>query len=72
MKNRKQQKSDDEIEADVLKTRDDPAAWEVLPPVPPSHSPRPDWVVALERKHNKREPYEAVRKRLIKAGKLRG
>jgi hypothetical protein len=72
MKNRKRQQSDDEIEADVLNKLNDPAAWEVLPPVPPSHAPRPDWVVALERMDSKHEPYEAVRKRLIKAGKLRG
>ncbi len=31
-----------------------------------------DQLVAEERKHDNREPYEAVRKRLIKAGKLRG
>lgn len=31
-----------------------------------------DQLVAAERKNDKREPYEAVHKRLIKAGKLRG
>ncbi len=30
-----------------------------------------DQLVAAERKNDKREPYEAVRKRLIKTGKLR-
>jgi hypothetical protein len=31
-----------------------------------------DQLVTEQRKGDKREPYEAVRKRLIKAGKLRG
>jgi hypothetical protein len=31
-----------------------------------------DQLVAEQRSDDKREPYEAVRKRLIKAGKLRG
>jgi hypothetical protein len=31
-----------------------------------------DQLVAEQRKNDKREPYEAVRKRLVKAGKLRG
>jgi hypothetical protein len=38
------------------------AAWEDLY----------DQLVAEQRSNDKREPYEAVRKRLIKAGKLRG
>lgn len=41
--------SDDEIEAEVLATRDDPAAWELVAVVPPSASPRPAWM--LRRKH---------------------
>lgn len=41
--------TDDEIEAEVLATRDDPSAWEVLPLVPPSGSPRPEW--AMREKH---------------------
>ncbi len=49
MKNRKLKQSDDEIEAEVLRTRDDPSAWEVLPPVPPSNAPLPDW--AVQAKH---------------------
>ena len=41
--------TDDQIEAEVLATRNDPSAWELLPPVPPSSSPRPAWM--LRRKH---------------------
>jgi len=41
--------SDDEIEAEVLATRDDPAAWELVAVVPPATSPRPAWM--LRRKH---------------------
>ena len=42
MNDSKQAQSDDEIEAEVLATRDDPALWELLPPVPPPSSPRPE------------------------------
>lgn len=42
MNDSKQTQSDDEIEAEVLATRDDSALWEVLPSVPPSSSPRPE------------------------------
>ena len=36
--------TDDEIEADVLAKRDDPAAWEQPVYVPPLRVPRPAWV----------------------------
>jgi hypothetical protein len=44
MKSRKQTMADDQIEAEVLATRGDPAAWESLAFVPPSTSPRPVWM----------------------------
>jgi hypothetical protein len=49
MKSRKRKASDDQIEAEVLATLDDPSAWEVLPLVPASSSPRPAWM--LRNKH---------------------
>lgn len=45
MKSRKKKATDDEIEADVLATRDDPTVWEAMPFVPPSRSPRPSWML---------------------------
>lgn len=45
MKDRKQKQTDDEIEAEVLGNLRDASAWAVLPPVPPSSSPRPDWAL---------------------------
>ena len=41
---KKPQPSDDQIEAEVLARRSDPSAWEVLPFVPASSSPRPAWM----------------------------
>ncbi|MDP9194044.1 MAG: hypothetical protein M3P06_20300 [Acidobacteriota bacterium] len=52
MKNRKQKQHDDEIEAEVLDRLRVASAWEVLPSVPPSSSPRPEW--ALREKHLRR------------------
>lgn len=50
MRSRKKTRpTDDQIEAETLATRSDPSAWEVLPPVPPSSSPRPGWM--LRSKH---------------------
>lgn len=49
MTSRTPKRTDDEIEAEFLATRDDPSAWEVLPLVPPSRSPRPEW--ATREKH---------------------
>lgn len=49
MKSRKQTLTDDQIEAEVLRTREDPSAWEPLPFVPASKSPRPAWM--LRNKH---------------------
>jgi hypothetical protein len=49
MKPRKKKMTDDEIEAEVLMTRNDPDAWEALPFVPPSQSPRPAWM--LQNRH---------------------
>jgi hypothetical protein len=49
MTSRKQRSTDDQIEAEVLATRDDPSAWEALPFVPASSSPRPGWM--MRRKH---------------------
>lgn len=49
MKDQKQKQTDDEIEAEVLGKLRDASAWEVLPSVPASSSPRPDW--ALREKH---------------------
>jgi hypothetical protein len=37
--------TDDEIEVEVLATRDDPSAWEALPVVPSAASQRPQWAV---------------------------
>jgi len=44
MKLRKSKLTDDEIEAEVLAKRNDPSAWEALPFVPASTSPRPVWM----------------------------
>lgn len=41
--------TDDEIEASAWARRNDPDAWEVLPFVPASSSPRPEWM--LRKKH---------------------
>ncbi len=49
MKPRKARASDEQIEAEVLAKRDDPTAWEALPFVPASSSPRPAWM--LRKKH---------------------
>src|SRR5829696_1535146 len=46
---KKAQPTDDQIEAEVLARRGDSQAWEVLPFVPASSSPRPEWM--LRRKH---------------------
>lgn len=46
---KKARPDDDQIEAEVLAKRTDPGAWEVLPFVPASSSPRPAWM--LRRKH---------------------
>jgi hypothetical protein len=43
MTKRNQKRTDDQIESETLATRHDPSAWEVLPRVPPSRSPRPEW-----------------------------
>jgi hypothetical protein len=41
-----EQKSiDDQIEAEVLSTRDDASAWEAVGSAPASTSPRPAWMV---------------------------
>jgi len=45
MKSHKLNRTDDQIEAEVLAKRDDPSAWEKLPFVPPSGSLRPDWML---------------------------
>lgn len=45
MTKRNQKQIDDQIESETLATRQDPSAWEVLPPVPPSRSPRPEWAM---------------------------
>lgn len=46
MKSRKKSRStDDQIESEVLAKRSDPSAWEVLPFVPASSSPRPAWML---------------------------
>jgi hypothetical protein len=49
MKSRKARPSDDQIEAEMLAKLNDPTAWEVLPVVPASTSPRPAWM--LRKKH---------------------
>ena len=49
MKSQKPRVSDDQIEAEVLAQLGDPTAWEVLPFVPASNSPRPAWM--LRKKH---------------------
>jgi hypothetical protein len=46
---KKARPTDDQVEAEVLAKRGDPAAWEILPFVPASSSPRPSWM--LRRKH---------------------
>lgn len=43
MTKRNQKRTDDQIESETLATRHDPSAWEALPRVPPSRSPRPEW-----------------------------
>jgi hypothetical protein len=45
LKPRKPKPTDDQIEAEALAKRDDPAAWETLPFVPASESPRPGWML---------------------------
>lgn len=45
MSSRKRKSSDDDIEAQVLADIADPSAWEEPIYVPPSSSPRPQWVV---------------------------
>lgn len=40
---------DDDIEAEAFAKRNDPSAWEILPDVPASSSPRPSWM--LRSKH---------------------
>jgi hypothetical protein len=40
MKSPAKKLTDDEIEAEVLATRDDPTAWKPMAFVPPSRSPR--------------------------------
>jgi hypothetical protein len=45
MSSRKSKLTDDQIEAEVLAKLDDSSAWEVLPFVPPSKSPRPAWML---------------------------
>jgi len=49
MSSRKPRFTDDQIEAEVLAKLDDSSAWEPLPFVPPSNSPRPAWM--LRTKH---------------------
>lgn len=49
MKSRNSPSIDDEVEADVLAKRGAPSAWEALPLVPASTSPRPAWM--LRSKH---------------------
>lgn len=49
MKEEKQKQTDDEIEAEVLGKLRDASSWEVLPSVPPSSSPRPDWALREKR-----------------------
>jgi hypothetical protein len=49
MKDKSKMATDDEIEAEVLKTRMDPDEWEEMAVVPPSQAPRPEW--ALRAKH---------------------
>src|SRR5258706_13508180 len=49
MKLRKSKSKDDRIEAEVLAKRADSSAWEALPFVPVSKSPRPAWM--LRSKH---------------------
>jgi hypothetical protein len=49
MQSRKARASDDQIEAEVLATLDDPFAWEELPFVPASSSPRPAWMLKRKR-----------------------
>jgi len=49
MKSGKARLSDDQIEQEVLATREDSSRWEVLPFVPASSSPRPAWM--LRSKH---------------------
>lgn len=49
MRTRKAKSTDDQIEAEVLAKRGDSSAWEALPLVPPSTSPRPAWM--LRSKH---------------------
>jgi hypothetical protein len=44
MTSRKRKLSDDEIEAEILADLNDPSAWDAPIYVPPSRSPRPEWV----------------------------
>jgi len=52
MKSHELNRTDDQIEADVLAKRDDLSAWEALPFVPPFGSPRPDWMLRTEHLEN--------------------
>jgi hypothetical protein len=45
MKNPKSKQTDDQIETEVLSKLNDSSAWEALPFVPPSSSPRPAWML---------------------------
>ena len=45
MKSRKPKFTDDQIEEDALAKRGDSSSWETLPFVPPSRSPRPEWML---------------------------
>lgn len=45
MKSPKPKFTDDQIEEDALAKRGDPSSWEALPFVPPSKSPRPEWMI---------------------------
>jgi len=51
MGNGEKRQSDNEIEAKVLATRDDPALWEFLPTVTPSSSPRPESAIREEQRN---------------------
>jgi len=56
MKSRKPRPTDDQIEAEVLAKRGDPSAWEPLPFVPASTSPRPAATEEQEERRTRRRP----------------